>query len=105
MKDASTVQIPSFAPVPADIRRPLWSVMIPSYNSGEYLRRTLQSVLAQDPGLERMQIEVVDHCSTADDPESLVRAVGGSRVAFYRRPKMRVLLPTSMHASKEAMGT
>jgi hypothetical protein len=34
-----------------------------------------------------MEIEVVDHCSTADDPESLVTAVCGARVAFYRRPK------------------
>jgi len=34
-----------------------------------------------------MQIEVVDHCSTEDDPESLVKAVGGGRASFYRRPK------------------
>jgi glycosyltransferase involved in cell wall biosynthesis len=34
-----------------------------------------------------MEIEVVDHCSTEGDPEALVKAVCGSRVAFYRRPK------------------
>jgi len=61
--------------------------MIPTYNSGEYLRKTLQSVMAQDRGPERMEIEVVDHCSTEGDPEALVKAVCGSRVAFYRRPK------------------
>ena len=79
--------IPVVSPVHEEIRRPLWSVMIPTYNSGEYLRKTLQSVMAQDRGPERMEIEVVDHCSTADDPESLVTAVCGARVAFYRRPK------------------
>ena len=61
--------------------------MIPSYNSGKYLHKTLQSVMAADRGPERMEIEVVDHCSTEGDPEALVRAVCGSRVAFYRRPK------------------
>ncbi len=61
--------------------------MIPNYNSGEYLRKTLESVLTQDAGPERMQIEVVDHCSTEGDPEKLVRDVCGNRVAFYRRPK------------------
>jgi glycosyltransferase involved in cell wall biosynthesis len=31
--------------------------MIPTFNSAKYLRETLGSVLAQDPGPERMQIE------------------------------------------------
>jgi glycosyltransferase involved in cell wall biosynthesis len=34
-----------------------------------------------------MQIEVIDNCSTGDDPEALVRSVCGSRVTFYRQPK------------------
>jgi len=87
MRDTATPSIPRIEPVPEGIARSLWSVMIPTYNSGEYLRKTLQSVMAQDCGPERMQIEVVDNCSTEDDPEVLVRAVCGSRVAFYRRPK------------------
>lgn len=78
---------PSIEPVPAGEARPLWSVMIPAFNCAKYLRQTLQSVLAQDPGPERMQIEVVDDCSTKDDPEAVVREVGGGRVAFYRQPK------------------
>jgi hypothetical protein len=67
--------------------RPLWSVMIPTHNCAAYLRETLQSVLAQDPGPARMQIEVVDDHSTADDPEAVVRELGGGRVAFYRQPR------------------
>jgi len=43
-------------------------------------------VLAQAPGPERMHIEVVDDCSTKDDPGSVVRELGAGRVAFYRRP-------------------
>src|SRR5262249_49179546 len=50
-------------PVPDGIARPLWSVMIPTFNCASYLRETLRSVLTQDPGRDVMQIEVVDDCS------------------------------------------
>ncbi|MEG3439696.1 glycosyltransferase [Pannus brasiliensis CCIBt3594] len=66
--------------------RPLWSVMIPAYNRGDYLRETLADVLAQDPGPEIMQIEVIDDCSPEEDLEAIVREVGGGRVGFYRQP-------------------
>lgn len=75
-------KIPALA---AETYRPLWSVMIPSFNCATYLRLTLESVLSQDPGVEHMQIEVVDDCSTKDDPESVVQEVGRGRVSFYRK--------------------
>jgi hypothetical protein len=59
--------------------------MIPTYNCAGYLRQTLASVLAQDPGPGQMQIEVVDDCSTKDDPASVVEEVGKGRVAFYKK--------------------
>ena len=74
-------------PVPDEIPRPLWSVMIPTYNCADYLRETLASVLAQDLGSELMQIEVIDDHSTKDDPESVVRTLAGDRVSFYRHPE------------------
>lgn len=74
-------------PVPETVSRPLWSVMIPTYNCGQYLCETLRSVLAQDPGPEHMQIEVVDDCSTEDDPEAMVRELAGERVTFYQQPQ------------------
>lgn len=79
--------IPVVDPVPSGIQRPLWSVMIPTYNCAEFLVQALQSVLSQDPGPEHMQIEVVDDCSTLDDPEKVVREIGMGRVTFYRQPK------------------
>ncbi len=78
---------PRIAPVSTDDPRPLWSVMIPTFNCAKYLRQTLESVLAQDPGPAQMQIEVIDDYSTLDDPEAVVREVAGSRVAFYRKPR------------------
>ena len=69
-----------------DLNRPHWSVMIPTYNCAMYLRETLASVLAQAPGPEQMQIEVVDDCSTKDDPAAVVQEIGKGRVSFYRQP-------------------
>jgi glycosyltransferase involved in cell wall biosynthesis len=77
---------PVIKPVREDIPRPLWSVMIPSYNCSQYLIQNIRSVLEQDPGPEYMQIQVVDDCSTDDDVESLVREIGKGRVGFYRQP-------------------
>jgi len=74
-------------PVPEGVVRPLWSVVIPTYNCAAYLREALVSVLAQDPGPNVMQIEVVDDHSTKDDPEAVVAEVGNGRVAFYRQPQ------------------
>ncbi|MEC4818254.1 MAG: glycosyltransferase [Scytonema sp. PMC 1069.18] len=74
-------------PVPKGIHRPLWSVIIPTYNCANYLRETLASVLAQAPGPEIMQIEVVDDHSTKDNPAEVVEELGRGRVGFYRQPK------------------
>lgn len=70
-----------------DGHRPLWSVMIPTYNCARYLRETLLSVLVQDPGPDRMQIQVVDDHSTLDDPEAVVQELGRGRVGFIRQPR------------------
>lgn len=73
-------------PVAKSAERPLWSVMIPTYNCARYLAETLESVLVQDPGRSHMQIEVVDDGST-DDPGSVVRKVAGGRVDFFAQPE------------------
>jgi glycosyltransferase involved in cell wall biosynthesis len=78
--------VPRIVPVPIGLGRPLWSVMIPTFNCAKYLRETLDSVLAQDQGSEQMQIEVVDDCSDEGDPEGVVNEVGRGRVLFHRKP-------------------
>ena len=60
--------------------------MIPTYNCASYLRETLASVLSQDPGAGRMQIEVVDDASS-DRPDAVVEELGGGRVSFFRQPR------------------
>jgi glycosyltransferase involved in cell wall biosynthesis len=66
-------------------KRPLWSVVIPTYNCAHYLRETLASVLAQYPGEDTMEIIVVDDHSTKDDPEAIVKEFGQDRVQFMRQ--------------------
>ena len=87
-------RIPSEPPVIKPVSdltapRPLWSVMIPSYNCIHYLKQTLESVLAQDPGQAIMQIEVVDDSSTDGDIGALVNEVGKGRVKYFRQEKNR----------------
>jgi tricorn protease len=76
---------PIISPVPAGIERPLFSIMIPAYNCIGYLREAILSVLAQDQGPERMQVEVVDDCSTDGDVAALVAALGRGRVGYFRQ--------------------
>jgi glycosyltransferase involved in cell wall biosynthesis len=61
--------------------------MIPTYNCASYLRETLASVLAQDPGPDLMQIEVVDDHSTRDEPAAIVADIGRGRVTFHRQTR------------------
>ncbi len=75
------------APIPDGEKRPLWSVIIPTYNCAKYLGETLASVLAQDPGPDFMQILVVDDHSTKDNPQAIVEDLGQGRVEFYRQPQ------------------
>jgi len=82
-------QPPIIAPLSPEVHRPLWSVMIPTYNCSHYLEATLKSVLEQDLGPALMQIEVVDDCSTDGDIAALVASIGKGRVSFYQQPENR----------------
>lgn len=103
-------RIPSAPPVIKPVSdppalRPLWSVMIPSYNCIHYLKQTLESVLAQDPGKDTMQIEVVDDCSADGDVEALVNEAGKGRVKFFRQEKNRGSLRNFETCLNRAKGT
>lgn len=90
---ALTVEVAKIAPVPPNIRRPFWSVMIPTYNRVKYLEQALKSVLQQAPSSEEMQVEVVNDCSNKsiqDEMEAIVKSVGGGRVNFYRHPEQDI---------------
>ena len=75
-------------PVPKGVQRPLWSVLIPTYNCAIFLKEALQSVLSQDPGPQKMEIIIIDDCSSKDDPEQVVNELGKDRMQFVRQKKM-----------------
>lgn len=76
---------PTIAPLPENIIRPLWSVMIPAYNCSVFLPDAVQSVLEQDFDPEAMQIEVIDDCSTDTDVKALIEKIGKGRVGYFRQ--------------------
>jgi glycosyltransferase involved in cell wall biosynthesis len=76
---------PKIEPIHSGAREPLWSVMIPTYNCIDFIKEAIESVLAQDPGPDIMQIQVVDDHSTDGDVEALVREIGKGRVLFFRQ--------------------
>jgi glycosyltransferase involved in cell wall biosynthesis len=69
--------------VPVVANRPMFSVMIPTYNCARLLEETLSSVLDQQMSPELMEIIVVDDCSN-DKPEEVVDRLGAGRVSFCR---------------------
>jgi glycosyltransferase involved in cell wall biosynthesis len=96
--------VPIIQPLTEEAHRPFWSVMIPAYNCANYLVETLNSVLAQDPGAEEMQIEVVDDCSSKDDPEAVVKELGKGRVSYFRHPNNYGAIPTFNTCIQRAKG-
>jgi hypothetical protein len=63
------------------------SVAIPTFNCARLLGETLRSVLEEDLPPERLDIAVVDDCSTMDDPEAVVKQLGYGRVRFLRHER------------------
>lgn len=76
---------PSIAPVQGRPKRPLWSVMIPTYNCINFLPQAIESVLLQAPGPEIMQIAVIDDCSSDGDVQALVQTIGKGRVEYVQQ--------------------
>ncbi len=85
-------------------RPPRWSVMIPVYNCLHFLTETIQSVLDQDPGESKMQIEVVDDGSTDGDVASLVERIGKGRVRYYRHAENQGSLKTFETCLQRSIG-
>lgn len=104
MNERIPVSPPIIAPLMDNDYRPTWSVMIPAYNCGKYLEQTLKSVLMQDPGVERMQIEVIDDASTDMDIESLVAIIGKGRIGYFCQSENRGSLRNFETCINRAMG-
>ena len=65
-------------------RRPFWTVIVPTHRRDHYLPQALGSILAQDPGPDRMQIQVMDD-DPASETRALVRRLGGDRIGYTQQ--------------------
>ncbi|MBK9226764.1 MAG: glycosyltransferase [Ignavibacteria bacterium] len=74
-------------PVPKGVERPLWSVMMPTYNPKDYIFEALESVLKQYPDDGSMQLEIIDDCSTKVDIPKIIEKIDDKRIGYYRNPK------------------
>ncbi|CAI8864551.1 glycosyltransferase family 2 protein [Pseudomonas chlororaphis] len=59
---------------------PLISIVIPSFNQGQYIGRTLQSILSQS--YSNVEIIVQDNCST-DSTSDVVASFASDKISFY----------------------
>jgi len=62
------------------MKKPLVSIMMPAYNAGKYIRRAIESVLAQT--YENWELIIIDDCSTDNTYEI---------AASYKDPRIRIL--------------
>lgn len=73
-----------------DGAEPRVTAVIPLFNEGESIRRTIESLLAQDYPAEKLDIIVVDDCSSDDSHAWALRAASASpRVRVLRNPTNR----------------
>lgn len=61
---------------------PFFSVVIPTYNRAEFIRKTIESVLIQS--LRDFEIIVVDDGST-DNTEAVVKSVASNKIRYYKK--------------------
>lgn len=97
--------IPEIAPIPLGVDRPLWSVMIPTYNcSMDYLCQAIESVLSQDLGSSKMQVEIVDNCSDNIHLGEFVKTHWRERVKFHRNSANNGIMSNFNACIKRSIG-
>jgi glycosyltransferase involved in cell wall biosynthesis len=79
------ITYPQINSVQKGIKRPIFSVMIPTCNRFEYLERTLQSVIDNDLGLDLMEIVVIDNSTINCGIEELVNKIGKGRIKYFKQ--------------------
>ncbi|MBD2439670.1 glycosyltransferase family 2 protein [Nostoc sp. FACHB-110] len=84
-----------------NVKQPLVSVVIPTYNRPEYLKQAIASAVKQN--YQNIEIIVSDNCSP-ENPQQIIESFGDSRIKFWRHPENVGMLANQMHTFKMASG-
>lgn len=79
----------------------LVSIIMPSYNTGANIGKSIESILNQS--YENWELIIVDDCST-DETDSVVRAFQDSRIRYYKNEKNSGAAVSRNRALREAKG-
>lgn len=85
----------------AQSERPFFSICIPCFNHGEYIGRTIQSVLTQD--FKDFEIIVADNAST-DDSREVVRSFDDARLRLIENRYNIGFTPNLQQVTRHARG-
>ena len=79
----------------------LVSIIMPSYNTAQYIVDSINSVLAQT--YTNWELIIVDDCST-DQTEEIIKAVGEERIRFFKNEKNSGAAVSRNYALRQAQG-
>ena len=84
-----------------EMKEDLVSIIMPSYNTGKFIKETINSVLNQT--YNNWELIIVDDCST-DDTEEIVNAIKDNRIKFLKNSTNSGAAISRNKAIKEAKG-
>lgn len=79
----------------------LVSVIMPSYNTAEYIKQSIQSVI--DQTYTNWELIIVDDCST-DNTDEIVKSIDDDRIIYLKNEKNSGAAVSRNRALKEAKG-
>lgn len=80
----------------------LVSIIMPSYNTAEYIAETVQSVIAQI--YQNWELIIVDDCSTDDTDEVIKPFLADGRIRYFKNEKNSGAAVSRNRALREAKG-
>lgn len=78
------------------------SIIMPSYNTGKYIKESIQSVLAQT--YPYWELIIVDDCSTDDTDDVINEFIGDKRIRYLKNQKNSGAAVSRNRALREATG-
>lgn len=80
----------------------LVSIIMPSYNTGRFIKETIESVLAQS--YSNWELIIVDDCSTDDTDEVVASFLADERICYIKNDANSGAAVSRNHALREAKG-